>query len=172
MNTNLLNNIVLFLYIRTMNHLFCRDNRLILLSAVLFALSLIVTQFYLAWLCLCPLFVVLQERKGKAVFYKGALFGWITGLLLFYWLIPVVTFFYRRQLVFGITYLSGGAGFFGIVFRTPPALFCLAEAIWQVRCGVKRFAHCGALDCRGRTARCIVYRHALVWFSCGQCFAR
>ncbi len=73
-----------------------------LLSAVLFAVAIIFVQFYLAWICLIPLFYALDGRKGRQAFADGALFGLVAGALLCYWMPGVVAQFTGGSMLFGI----------------------------------------------------------------------
>lgn len=65
---------------------FTRKALLTVLSAILFVLALGFVQFYLAWVCLIPFFIVLQSCTGKKAFSLGALFGLVFGGLTLYWL--------------------------------------------------------------------------------------
>ena len=68
-----------------MVQLFSRKALFTVISAVLFVLALGFVQFYLAWVCLVPFFIVLQSYTGKKAFYCGVLFGLVFGSLTLYW---------------------------------------------------------------------------------------
>ncbi len=105
----------------------------IVVSALLFAAALVFVQFYLAWICLVPLFGALQDKKRKRAFYDGALFGLVLGVPAFYWMPSVVTHFTGGQ-VFGIVaYLIAiifAALYFGLILLAYTVLKRPEPSFW------------------------------------------
>jgi len=70
-----------------MNRQHLKGKLLVASSAVLYGLALNFVQFYLAWVCLVPFFIVIQRNiNRKQAFYSGALFGFTLFCTIFYWL--------------------------------------------------------------------------------------
>ncbi len=60
-------------------------------SGILTGLSYLLLQPYVAWCCLIPLFVVLDGRQARGAILSGALYGAVTALILYSWIVPVAT---------------------------------------------------------------------------------
>ncbi|MGE5457978.1 MAG: apolipoprotein N-acyltransferase, partial [Methanococcaceae archaeon] len=81
-------------------------------------------QFYLAWFCLILLFFILEETNLKQSVFYSFLYGIITAVILFYWVIPVAskysgTFTFHSLLLYGaaVIYFSLYFGLFGIGYK-------------------------------------------------------
>lgn len=125
---------------------FPRKALLTVVSAILFVLALGFVQFYLAWVCLVPFFIVLQSCTGKKAFWLGALFGLVFGGLTLYWLPAavlglsvnaLVKSIITGALVFSIVSVYYGLIALGFVFlkRKNGALWTnalLMAALWTV----------------------------------------
>ena len=59
---------------------------LTILSGVLYGLALNFVQFYLAWICLVPFFIAIQNYNKKQSFFSGALMGFTLFWASFYWM--------------------------------------------------------------------------------------
>jgi len=118
-----------------MPHLANRSRLWIILSGILFATALIFVHFYLAWVCLIPLFYTLGSRKAKQVFADGILFGLVAGGLLFYWMPGVVADFTGGSMLFGIgAYLIAlifAALYFGLLLLAFAKLKPAARSGWS-----------------------------------------
>ena len=86
-----------------MASLFTKPRWFILLAAVLSAIAIMQVQFYLAWVSLVPLFIALQDQKGKRAFASGAVFELAFCAVLLYWMVTLVADF-------------AGSGIYGILF--------------------------------------------------------
>jgi len=69
-----------------MSRLFTKNRLLIILGVLLHTLALAYGLFYIAWICLVPLFIAIQQKKGKKAFYAGAYYGFVFGCLALFWL--------------------------------------------------------------------------------------
>jgi apolipoprotein N-acyltransferase len=54
-------------------------------------ISYLFMQFYLAWICLIPLFYLFERSSAKQSFLYAILYGLVTSSLFFYWIFPVAT---------------------------------------------------------------------------------
>jgi apolipoprotein N-acyltransferase len=73
-----------------MIHFISRRGLWIAGSAVLSVFALGLAWFLLAWICLVPFFMAIQDYKEKKAFYAGGLFGFIYGSMTLYWLLRAV----------------------------------------------------------------------------------
>lgn len=123
-----------YIYIRSMDRLSPGKGLLAAVSAVLFVLALGLVQFYLAWICLVPLFMVQHGLKGKRSFFLGLLFGFVFGVLALYWvplavadLSPAAT---GKSILTGILVFSIVALYYGLLCLGFSWLKSKKSALW------------------------------------------
>lgn len=90
-----------------MAFIFSRSGLLILLSCIAFALSIMFAWFYLAWVCLAPLFITVYPHRGVKAFRSGALFGLGFGAVLLYWMPSLIADFTGTALPGIVIYGAG-----------------------------------------------------------------
>lgn len=78
-----------------------RNELVISISAILVFIAVLEVNFFLAWLCFMPLFIVLQNNKITAL-KSGLIFGIVLSLISFYWMIPGAQRFTGTSILYGI----------------------------------------------------------------------
>lgn len=76
--------------------------------ACLFMLS------WLSWFCLIPLFFILEGISLKKSFFYGLLYGILTALVLFYWVIPAAARYSGRFTFHSLLFYSGAVLYFSL----------------------------------------------------------
>lgn len=103
--------------------LFYRNGLLIIAGAAMHILALTFGWFYLAWVCLVPVFIVTQNiREKKTFFYAGAWYGFFFGCLALFWLPLTVLSLAQgtvaKAVLAGILGLGVYVLFYGVVIWT------------------------------------------------------
>jgi len=93
------------------------DFLLVILSAVLFTVPFLFSSVsFLAWICLVPLFYVLENRKSCSSFMIGLIFGTAVNYLGQYWLVGTLSRFGGFPLPVGILFILVYCLFLGIQY--------------------------------------------------------
>jgi len=105
-----------------------KELKLVLLSVLLFSLAYPPLPLgFLAYFCLVPLILALENKTPKQAFKLGYLFGLLSNLLLLYWIAwPIFSGYYILFLAASVAILI--LSFFPAVLVT---LYCLIQERWK-----------------------------------------